>query len=180
MRSNKFFLLVIALLCSESICAQNYKPVDKASEVKFTAENLGIDYNGFVGGLNGRIVFNPTDLNGSTFIVSVDANTFHTGVDLLDNHVKKKKDFLDTDKYPTISFTSTAISRKQNVLTVIGLLTIKDVTKTVSFPFTARTQNNGVLFTANFRINRKDFHIGGGFTVRENVDISLRVLAEQL
>lgn len=42
--------------CSELVRAQNYKPVDIASEVKFTAENLIIEYNGVINGLKVRLI----------------------------------------------------------------------------------------------------------------------------
>lgn len=179
MITHKSILLVVAmaLLCSLSICAQQYKPVDNASEVKFTVENLGIDINGSLAGPTGTIVFNPSNLKDASFTVSIDVNSVRTGIETLDNHLKKRKDFFDVAKYPTMRFVSTAISKTEKEYKVTGLLTIKDVTKTVTFPFTTRLQNNGVVFNANFRIKRKDFHLGGGITVSENVDVSLKVPA---
>jgi len=181
MKTKIFLLNVIALLCSESVCAQNYKPVDNASEVKFTAENLGIDLDAFVRGLKGTIIFNPSNLNEAVFNVSVDATSIHSETELLATHLKNKKEYFYISKYPTISFVSTTIranSKNESGFIVTGLLTIKDVTKSISFPFTTGIQNNGLVFSANFKINRKDFNLGGGFTVSEIVDVSLKVLAQ--
>jgi polyisoprenoid-binding protein YceI len=92
----------------------------------------------------------------------------------------KKEEYFNVAKYPTINFISTGITGDQNGYTVSGRLTIKDVTKNISFPFTADTQSDGITFTGNFSINRKDFNVGSGSAVMgSNVDISLKVVGQK-
>lgn len=161
-----------------SVKAQQYKPVDEKSEVKFVIKNLGINTNGTFSGLKGTILFDPSKLSTSSFNVSVDVNTINTGIDMRDSHLKKEEYFY-AEKYSNISFASTGIKSSNQGYTVTGQLTIKGITKEISFPFTAITQNNGMLFTGNFSINRKDFNIGGGSAVMgSNVDISLKIFAQ--
>src|SRR5258706_2866044 len=145
--------LFIVLSSALSIYAQSYKPVDNKSEIKFTIKNFGINTGGSLSGLKGTINFNPSNLAASSFNVSVDVNTINTGVDMRDDHLKKEE-YFNTAKYPTINFVSTGITGDQNGYTVTGRLTIKDVTKNISFPFTAASQNDGMLFSGNFSINR--------------------------
>lgn len=171
--------LLIVLLSTSSIYAQSYKTVDSKSEIKFTIKNFGMNAGGSLSGLKGTINFNPSNLTASSFNVSIDVNTINTGVDMRDNHLKKEE-YFNAAKYPAINFVSTGITGDQNGYTVTGHLTIKDVTKNISFPFTAASQNDGMLFTGNFSINRKDFHVGGGSAVLSStVDVSLKVFAQK-
>ena len=172
-------LLVILIFLPGAFCisAQSLKPVNDASEIKFTIKNFGLNVTGKFSGLSGTMQFNPSNLSASAFNVSVDANTVNTGVDMRDNHLKKEE-YFDVSKYPTINFVSTSITGDQNGYTLSGRLTIKGITKEISFPFTATHQNDGTVFTGNFSINRKDFNVGGGSAVMgSNVDVSLKVLA---
>ena len=154
------------------------EPVDDASEIKFAIKNFGLNVTGKFSGLSGTIQFNPSNLSASVFNVSVDAATVNTGVDMRDSHLKKEE-YFDVSKYPSLNFVSTSITGDQNGYTVSGRLTIKGVTKDISFPFTATRQNDVMVFTGSFSINRKDFNVGGGSTVMgSNVDVNLKVLAQ--
>jgi len=164
-----------------AVNSQQYKPVAEKSEVKFSVKNFGINTPGSLNGLKGSIVFNPFNLSSSSFNVSVDVNTINTGIDSRDSHLKKEE-YFDAEKFPTISFVSTGITGTQDGYTVTGKLTIKGVTKTISFPFTVQntvqSQDAGIIFTGSFNINRKDFNVGGSSAVLgNNVDVSLKVVA---
>ena len=60
-----------------------------------------------------------------------------------------------------------------------GQLTIKDKTLDISFPFTAQQLNDGFVFKGTFKINRKDFGVGGTSTISNEVEISLNVIAKK-
>jgi polyisoprenoid-binding protein YceI len=169
------FVVILAGLLA--VKAQQYKPVDEKSEVKFTIRNFGLNTNGSLTGLKGSIKFNPSDLSTSSFDVTVDVNSVNTGIDSRDSHLKKQ-DYFDAGRYPTINFASTSISQSQNDYSVTGKLTIKGITKTISFPFTVQNQDNGLLLTGSFNIDRKDFNVGESSAVLGNtVNVSLKVFA---
>jgi polyisoprenoid-binding protein YceI len=160
-----------------TVKAQQYKPVDDRSEVKFTIKNFGINTPGSLKGLKGSVKFNPADLVSSSFNVSVDVNTINTGVDARDSHIKKEE-YFNAEKFPVISFNSTKITKEQDGYTVTGSLTIKGVTKPISFPFTVQSQDNGLIFSGSFTIDRKDFGVGGSSAVLGNsVEVSLKVFS---
>lgn len=174
----KISVALLLTFFTMSLIAQQYKPVDAKSEIKFTIKNFGINTSGTLSGLKGDINFNPSQVSASKFNVSVDVNTINTGIDMRDNHLKKEE-YFNADKYPTLSFVSTEIKAADKDYNITGQLTIKGVTKTISFPFTATKQDNGMLFTCSFSINRKDFNVGGGSAViGNNVDISLKIFAQ--
>ena len=161
-----------------SLNAQQYKPVDDKSEVKFTVKNFGLNTSGTLNGLKGSIQFNPSNLSTASFNVTVDVNTINTGIDMRDNHLKKEE-YFNAEKYSDISFVSTGVKPGNDGYIISGQLTIRGITKDISFPFTAVTQNGGMLFTGSFSINRKDFNVGGSSAVLSNtVDINLKIFAQ--
>jgi polyisoprenoid-binding protein YceI len=176
MKTVLFFISFISGILT--INAQQYKPVDAKSEVKFIVKNFGLNTPGTLSGLKGAIQFNPSNLSAAFFNVSVDVNTINTGIDMRDSHLKKDE-YFNAEKYPNISFVSTSINQDGKVYVLSGELTIKGISKSISFPFMAVAQNGGMLFTGNFSINRKDFNLGGGSAVlSNNVDVSLKVFAQ--
>jgi polyisoprenoid-binding protein YceI len=173
-----FLSLLLFISCIITTQAQQLKPIDSKSEVKFTVKNFGLNTPGTFKGLKGSIQFNSSDISSASFNVSIDANTVNTGIDMRDNHLKGE-DYFDAEKYPTINFVSTGIKADNDGYIISGQLTIKGISKNISFPFTATSQNGGMLFTGDFSIDRKDFDVGGGSAVLSNhVDVSLKVFAQ--
>lgn len=153
-------------------------PVDNESNIRFTIKNFGVNTGGIFKGLQGKIKFDPHDLAGSFFDVNVDANSINTDINARDNHLRKEE-YLNTAKYPKLSFTSRSISKNANGYTVTGGLMIRGTTKEISFPFTATPMGAGYVFKGKFSINRRDFKVGGSSLVLgDNVNVSLTVFAK--
>jgi polyisoprenoid-binding protein YceI len=180
---NTFFLLV-AVLATKLLAAQ-YKPVDQGSEIKFTVNNFGFAVNGSFTGLQGSIDFDPQNAAAGRFDVTIDASTVNTDNSLRDSHLKNDG-YFDVRNYPRIRLVSTklAAAGKPGVYLFTGLLTIKDKSKEVSFPFTtveggggAAPGGGGVIFKGSFTINRKDFGVGGTSTISNELTVSLNVAA---
>jgi polyisoprenoid-binding protein YceI len=173
-----FLSFIVFVSCIITTQAQQLRPIDSKSEIKFTVKNFGLNTPGTFTGLKGTIQFNPSELSSASFNVSVDVSTVNTGIDMRDNHLKSNE-YFDAKQYPTINFVSTGVKADDNGYVMSGQLTIKGVSKNISFPFTAVSQNGGILFTGSFSISRKDFDVGGGSAVLSNhVDVSLKVFAQ--
>ncbi len=155
-----------------------YKPVDAGSSVQFKIRNLGFNVNGSFSGLEGNIRFNPDSLVTSIFDVSVDANSVNTGNNMRDNHLRNEN-YFDVKNYPRIHFISSKIvsSNKRETWIITGNLTIKNQTKEISFPFTATSSQTGCLFKGAFKINRRDFGVGGASTISDELEVSLSILS---
>lgn len=152
----------------------DYQPVDADNAVVFTIKNMGINTHGELKGLAGTIRWDAANPANSSMNVSVNVSSINTGIEMRDKHLKTA-DYFDAEKYPRISFRSTSI----NDQTVTGILTIKNTSKTISFPYSVKKQKAGYLFSGNFSINRKDYDLGGSFsTIGNNVDVQLNVLAK--
>ena len=177
----KTIVLILGLFLTFSLFSQSLTPIDSASAVTFKIKNLGFNTGGSFSGLAGTINFNPDNLDGCSFDVHIDANTVNTGVDMRDNHLRSD-DYFDVKNHPQIRFVSVKVTgtKKNGTLFVSGKLTIKGTTKDISFPFTAEPIKDGYLFNGEFKINRRDFKVGGGSTVSDNLTVNLKVVARKV
>src|SRR4051794_27911485 len=182
MMKSKFVQSAVALCCFvmlSSFALLALRPVDSSNAVTFVIQNFGIDTKGEFKGLKGNIQWNEENPAASTFNVSVNANTINTNIESRDKELKDET-YFNTDKYPLISFVSTGITPNSGNYKATGSLTIKGVTKSISFPFTATKTANGYIFNGSFSINRLDFGIGkSSMVLSDNVDVSLKVQAAQ-
>lgn len=178
------FLKLASLLLMQVVAVktepQPLTPSDSGSSVQFKIKNFGFSVTGSFKGLQGNISFDPNNLAASHLEVSIDAKTINTGIDARDKHLRKS-DYFDVENYPQIKFVSVKISpsTKSGTLFIFGKLTIKNVTKDISFPFTAVPAENGYLFKGEFKINRRDFKVGGGSTISDNLAVMLSVVAKK-
>ena len=179
---NRLILVLLYFVFSLHATAQNYKPVDEGSKVHFTIKNFGINTGGALSGLKGNIFFDPANLAASNFNVSVDAKTIDTDIENRDEHLRDEN-YFDVEKYPVIVIKSAKISSNTSVpgqYYFTGTLTMRDITKDISFPFTATIQGSDYLFAGDFEINRLDFSVGGPSAVlNKTVKISLSILAKK-
>jgi polyisoprenoid-binding protein YceI len=171
---------VALVILAATLHAQNYLPADSGSEVRFTIKNFGLNVSGSFKGLHGKVYFQPGNPVSAYFMTTVDASSINTGNDARDNHLRKEE-YLDVHKFPVISFSSTRVTRgAAGSLVMDGNITIKGITKPVSFPFTATTSGSDLVLTGSFKLNRRDFGVGGSsILMADNLVVSLLVLARK-
>jgi polyisoprenoid-binding protein YceI len=176
----KRLYLFLSVIISVTAVNAQYKPTDQGSAVHFKIKNLGFGVNGFFTGLQGSIQFDPAHPDQCSFDVSVDAASVNTDNSMRDEHLRKDN-YFDVKTYPRIRFQSTKIlpANKAGTFIVSGKLTIKNTTKEISFPFSAMASQTGYIFKGSFRINRKDFQIGGSSTISDELELMLNVNAEK-
>lgn len=178
---NRFMALLVCLIYWLSSASQVLKPVDEQSSVKFKIKNFGFNtVTGSFKGLQGTIKFTPENLPASSLDVTINAKSVNTGINMRDNHLRKEE-YFDVNKYPVIHFVSSRIttSSKSGTFFIYGKLTIKNVTREISFPFTAIPQEGGYLFNGEFKINRIDFRVGESSSVSDNLTVILNVFAKK-
>jgi polyisoprenoid-binding protein YceI len=94
--------------------------------------------------------------------VDVDVTSLDAGKEKLNGHLKSP-DFFDAEKYPKATFQSTSIvegsSEAGKTHTVTGDLTMRGVTKSVTFPMKLEVTDDRVTGEAEFAINRMDWNI---------------------
>ena len=177
----KKVLTAIALFCVVTAFGQNYTPADDGSKVRFVIKNFGINTGGTFEGLAGTITFDPANLANASFNVTVDAKTVDTDLEARDNHLRKEE-YFDVEKYPKVSFKSTKITttNKDGYLFMVGVITIKNISKEISFPFKQTSKDGGILFDGEFKLNRLDFGVGGkSFSMSDELNVELSIFAKK-
>jgi len=120
--------LVTSLLLAN---AQNKLQVSSA-EVSFTFVNNDVD--GTLEGFTSESVIDFDQIENSKLKGSVKVETISTGNSIRNWSLRRSK-YFDAEKHPRITFESTSVIQKEGVITAKGKLTIKDVTKNISFRF---------------------------------------------
>jgi polyisoprenoid-binding protein YceI len=174
-------LLTAVLFVSVVSFGQVYTPIDAGSKVKFNIKNFGINTGGTFEGVSGNITFDAASLATANFTVSVDSKTVDTDMEGRDNHLRKAE-YFDVEKYPKLSFRSTKITttNKPEYLYMTGIITIKNVSKEISFPFSHTAKDDGIVFAGEFKINRREFGVGGqSFSLSDELTVNLLVFAKK-
>lgn len=128
-----------------------------------------------------------TDLTTASISFKFDVASINTRNEDRDNHLRTG-DFFEVETYPTMDFVSTSITKDGDDYKVTGDLTIKDVTKSVTFDveFNGKGVNPwGVEvygFEAEAKINREDFGLTynavletGGVLIGKEIKIKIEL-----
>jgi polyisoprenoid-binding protein YceI len=159
------------------------------SQVDFQIRHLSVsNVRGSISGVTGTVVWDEKDPSKSSVNATIDATSVSTNNDARDKHLKSP-DFFNVEKFPTITFKSTSVTRAEGKLKVIGDLTLAGVTKSVTLdvdgPSTPVKGMKGGLvtgFSATGLIKRSDFTFGPKFSepiLGDEVKFTLDVEADQ-
>ncbi|MFY0671970.1 MAG: YceI family protein [Bacteroidia bacterium] len=170
--------LIASLLLALPLFAQN-KTINAAnSSVNFMITNAGLEVEGKFSEISGTVQFDASDLNSSKFTANVRVSSIDTEIEMRDDHLKSE-DYFDVAKYPLMKFESTAISGKEGNYKVTGKLTIKDVTKTISFPFSTYSKDGSLHLKGTFEIDRRDYNVGGNsWIMGDDVTVTLDIASK--
>lgn len=159
------------------------------SDVSFIVRHMMVSkVRGNFTSVSGDIVTagNPQE---SSATATIDLTSITTGNEQRDNHIRSA-DFFEVEKYPTMTYRSTAISPTDGGYVVEGELGLHGVTRPVELavevngfgpdPFGGTRAG----FSATGTINRRDFGIditmpldGGGVVVGDKIQIVLEIEA---
>jgi polyisoprenoid-binding protein YceI len=169
-----------------------YKIDPAHSNAHFTVRHMMItNVRGAFSGVQGTIIYDPEDLAASSVDVTIDATTINTNVADRDTHLKSA-DFLDVEKFPTLTFKSTKVeSAGGGDNKVTGALTIHGVTRDAVLDVEGPTGegkdpwgNLRIGASASTKIKRSEFGLTwnaavetGGVMVSDEVKIQLEISA---
>lgn len=132
----------------------------------------------------GNIVLDRAAKTGSVNVV-IDATSINSGVPLFNQHLQGE-DFFDTARFPTINFTSDTLTFSgDNLASVQGKLTIKDITRPVTLTLTSfqcmphpMRKKEACGANATTQIKRSDFNMGKHVpSVSDEVSLTLGIEA---
>ena len=110
--------VIFTLILINNLCANNYIIDSEASSVNFEATHLRqLTVKGVFSSIRGSLIWNPNNLEASQITGDIFVNSLNTNNKRRDKHLNSR-DFLDSNTYPTIHFTSTAITPSGNQYSV--------------------------------------------------------------
>lgn len=140
------------------------------SVVEWLGKKVTGQHNGIVKIDHGEVILKDGNLIGGSF--KMDMNSI-TVLDIqnpepnakLTNHLKSD-DFFSVESFPTSEFAITSVTEqvddKGNTHLVSGNLTIKGITKNISFPAMVSINERSVKATADFDIDRTEWEVRYG------------------
>jgi polyisoprenoid-binding protein YceI len=160
------------------------------SSIGFTVRHAMVtNVRGSFGDFSGSLKLNGTDPHHSTAEIDVKIASIDTGIADRDAHLRTG-DFFEAETHPTIDFVSTGVRVEDGDFKVDGDLTIRGITKPVTFDFDFGgfggdpfgNYKGGA--TAKTVINREDFGLAynaaletGGVLLGDKVTITLELQA---
>ena len=129
---------VASLFAAPAALAAEPYALDKShAVVSFTVDHLGFsDVKGVFQEFDADVMLDPENVENSTVRFVIQAASVNTFWPKRDEHIRGA-DFLHVEQYPEIVFESTSIeSTGEDTAEVTGNLTIRDVTKEVTFDAT--------------------------------------------
>ena len=157
------------------------------SSVQFSVSHLVIsEVVGKFKDFDATLTNEKSDFTDGAISATVSTNSISTDNDQRDTHLKSDA-FFNAEKFPTMSFKSTAITKVDDQhYSITGLLTIRDVTKSVTFDAVYKGtivdayKKTRSAWSAVTTINRFDYNLNwnalleaGGAVVGKDVKITL-------
>jgi len=167
-----------------------YKIDPAHSTAQFVVRHMMItNVRGAFSNISGNVIWDATNPSQSKVDATIDASTIQTNEPNRDTHLKGT-DFLEVEKYPTITFKSTGMkSTGTNEVDLAGDLTIHGVTRPVVLKVDGPSAegkdpwgNTRIGASATTKIKRSDFGLTwnsaletGGFLVGDELKIELEL-----
>lgn len=156
------------------------------SEVGFAVRHMMIStVRGRFTKVEADVSLDPAQMEQAKVTARIDAASIDTAEEKRDGHLRSP-DFFDVEKYPTLTFTSTKVTRSGDDLEVTGNLKIKDQEHPVTLkgevtgPSKDPWGNTRVGFSLSGELDREQFGLtwnqaleAGGVLVAKKVKISL-------
>lgn len=194
MQKLSLLLVSAALSLGISATAQTKWKLDKShSSVRFSVSHMVVsEAEGTFKTWDGTVEQTKDDFSDSKIAFTIDVNSINTENERRDGHLKSD-DFFNAEKFPTIKFESTSLKALgNNKYTLTGNLTIRDVTKPVTFAVThggviAGGRGKKAGFKATATINRFDYGLKwdratetGGLVVGKEVEVTVKVELDEV
>ena len=191
MKKQVAMIAVIVLAAAGLTQAEKWNIDIPHSSINFNVRHMVVSKtHGQFNEFDGSIEFDGENIEMGSVEMVVQAASIDTKNEDRDKHLKSA-DFFNAKEYPAMTFRSTKIVKGEgNNFQLIGYLTIKDVTREVTFD----CEFNGIVvdpmsntragFSATTVINRQDFNIKwsknldtGGLVVGDDVKITIEIEA---
>ncbi|MCW2309492.1 YceI family protein [Rhodobium gokarnense] len=154
-----------AALAGPALAADGWIVDPAKSTVGFTATQAGEPFKGTFKAFQADITFDPNDMNAGNVDVVFDTTQIETGDAQKDANLPTPNWF-NAKAHPMATFTASNFSKTGDDSYVAkGELTIRDIAKPVTLPFTLTIDGNTAKMSGETTVKRTDFGIGTGVPV---------------
>lgn len=184
-------LLVSSLLMATATVTQaapaewKYDPMH--SRIGFSVRHLVVStVSGHFKQASAKVLLDDSDLTKSEVQLEIAADSVETGEPKRDDHLRSA-DFFDAKRFPKLGFKSTKVVRAGGAYKIVGNLTIRDVTRSVTLDASitqpVKTPNglvrgaklSGVIKRSDFGLKWNQVLEAGGVAVSDDVALDIHV-----
>ena len=158
-------IAISGVLFASAPKTESFKVDASKSSVTWLAKKVTGQHNGKVALNNGTLALSNGKISGGKFEIDM------TSIECLDlqgewkdkliGHLKSD-DFFSVEKNPKTKFEITSVNTKDNNTVIKGNLTIKGITKEISFPASVSKKGDVLVAIATIRVDRTKFDIKYG------------------
>ena len=151
-------LVLAALVVAHAHAAEplRFRIQPEASEITFRATSRLMNAEGRFARFSGDVVADPTALASARISLTIDAASIDTGIEMRDNHLRSS-DFLEVDRFPTVTFQSVRVEAAGPRATVVGRLTLHGVTREIAVPIDVQITSGALVARGEFIVNRGEY-----------------------
>lgn len=154
-RSIFFLLLLGSLVSAAQSSAQQKNWTAVKTDIRFYIRNAGLEVEGKFDQVQGTFV--TDERNVPVLVVgTAKAKSIDTGIGLRDSHLQGK-DYFNAEAFPELRMQMLSVTDKTIKFNVI----IKGKSKTYEMPYIWKVAQGQGQFSVSFKINRRDFGVGG-------------------
>ena len=151
------------------------------SEFEFTAYKVIGSQTGSFLLYEGTVAITDGKIESAEILGLAETDSVLTKSNTLTKILKGDK-FFKTDEYPETEFKSTKIEKTKDGYNVTGDWTIRDVTKSITFPAKISLEDGVFKLNAEFKVDRKDFKLTykgiSDNAIKDTIDIKWTIVAE--
>ncbi len=152
----------------------NWDVNKETSFIKFSSVYGGEAFDGFFADFTAHIKFDESDLANSKLIAIIDLISADAG-EIERTDALPGKEWFYVKSFPKAKFESRKFSHiGGNKFEVQGDLTLRGITKPLTFPFTLHVIDSAAKMNADFTLNRRDYNVGTGMWKSES-DVAHKV-----
>ncbi|RXP57901.1 YceI family protein [Lutibacter sp. HS1-25] len=152
-----FAIAFIAM--SFTLVEENYTVDTASSKITWKGYKPTGDHSGTIMLKSGTIKMSAGKLKSGLFVADMSSIKDNDGSAKLEGHLKSA-DFFDVEAFETSKFEVTKTHHKAGKMHITGNLTIKGITKEITFEAAVVAKGNTVTLTSEtFQVNRADYNV---------------------
>ncbi|PKL77913.1 MAG: hypothetical protein CVV25_13275 [Ignavibacteriae bacterium HGW-Ignavibacteriae-4] len=158
-----FRFVIITLASATMLNAADFKLDKDATKLKWHAEKVTGEHDGFVSVKSGTINYDNGVISGGEFVIDMKSIS-NTDIEdegyntKLVNHLKSE-DFFSADKFPDAKFKVLKVEKKGDKHNITGNMTIKGTTQKITFPADVSLTGEVLTAVATIKLDRSKFNV---------------------